>query len=328
MSDAEAALTRIARALGGSETYSRKDVSDEVGVPLSVLRARDEALGVRDLGHYTDTELEDAKNLKALLEAVGTDALVRTSRQDAALIRRLAITHLQLVRQEILEPLLAEHDEDGIEAVAAALEEMADPLFERATALLSTTYRRVLIDLLASEIVEMGFGGDETLELAVGFVDVVGYTSLTARVDPAGLRGILEDFEDRCHAAATAREVELVKFLGDAALYVSPDPLVLADLLLDLVDPRADRPDGSAGLSAGLGHGEVVVRTGDVFGQPVNIAARLTDLAVEGSLVADEELRERLQDRFELSTLPPTKLHGIGRRRPLRVRRTNEDRRA
>ncbi|MDX1619842.1 MAG: adenylate/guanylate cyclase domain-containing protein [Nitriliruptorales bacterium] len=326
-SDREQTLDRVARALGGDRTYSRQEVSEEVGVPLKVLRARDEALGVRDLGHYTETELEDAKALKALLDAVGSEALVRTSREDAALVRRLAITHLQVVRDEVLHPLMQEHSED-LGAVAEALAEMADPMFDRATDLLATTYRRVLVDLLASEVVALGMGGDETIRLAVGFADVVGYTSLTARVDPSGLRGILERFEERCHEVARDRDVQLVKFLGDAALYVGPDPISLADLLLDLVDPPGAGPDdvpGDTGLSAGMGFGEVVLRSGDVFGGPVNMAARLTDLAVDGSLVADDDLKERLAGQFQLSTLPPTKLHGIGRRRPLRVRRERSD---
>ncbi|MDX1658746.1 MAG: adenylate/guanylate cyclase domain-containing protein [Nitriliruptorales bacterium] len=326
-SEVEQTLERIARALGGDQTFSRKEVSDEVGVPLAVLQARDEALGVQPLEHYTETELEDARALKALLDAVGSDALVRTSREDAALVRRLAITHLQVVRDEILHPLLEEYGDD-LDAVADSLADLADPLFDRATKLLATTYRRVLIDLLASEVVALGMGGDETLELAVGFADVVGYTSLTARVDPSGLKGILQEFEDRCHRVAVDRDVQLVKFLGDAALYVSSDPTVLADVLLDLVDPIDSEQDGDpreTGLSAGLGFGEVVLRSGDVYGAPVNMAARLTDLAVGGSLVADDELRDALEDGYRLSTLPPTKLHGIGRRRPLRVRRGGAD---
>lgn len=318
MTEAEDALQRIARALGGSGSYTRREVSERTGVPLKVLQARDEALGLRDAPHYTDTDLADAEALKELLEAVGSQPLLRTSRADASLVRQIALAHLQLVRDEVLEPLLAESGGD-LDAVADSLAELADPLLERATELLASTYRRILIDLLASEVVALGLGGDDTVTLAIGFVDVVGYTSLTARVDPASLRGVLERFEDRCHEAANQSEAQLVKFLGDAAMFVSPDPCELADVLLGLVAP-ADGSDDDAGLSAGLGHGEVVTRAGDMFGEPVNLAARLTDLAVGGSLVAGEELGDQLAERFSLSRLPPTKLHGIGRRRPLRVR--------
>lgn len=325
MTEPDDALRRVARALGGPGSYSRQEVSERTGVPLRVLQARDEALGLRDTGDYTDTDLADAEALKELLEAVGSQALMRTSRADAALVRQIALTHLLLVRDEILTPLLAETEGD-IDAAADSLAELADPMLDRATTLLASTYRRILIDLLASEVVALGLGGDDTVTLAVGFVDVVGYTSLTARVDPAALRGVLERFEERCHSAATNRDAQLVKFLGDAALYVSPDPCELAEILLDLVDPEGeDAGRDDAGLSAGLGFGDLVVRAGDVFGEPVNLAARLTDVAVGGSLVADEELGDRLAERFSLSRLPSTKLHGIGRRRPVRVRRREDD---
>lgn len=331
--DGRAPVLLARLVLGGGDSYTLRQIEEHAGVPAQVLRARERALGIAAQERYGRADLDDAENLARLLEAIDEDALLRTSRDDAVLIRRLAVSHLQLVRDELITPMREEGRSDT--DVALALGELAESLLRVASDLLSSAYRRVLTHLLSTEFVVLGARSGERTELAVGFVDVVGYTSLSARVDPSGLRGLVEGFEQRCHDAAAGRDrIQLVKFLGDAAMYVSRDPADLAEMLLELVDPTGDRDgdegpgtgdgDGvreAVGLSAGVGFGEVLTRGGDHFGEPVNLAARLTDLAVGGSVVVDERLHETLSPRFHLSRLPPTKLHGIGRRRPLRVRR-------
>lgn len=159
---------------------------------------------------------------------------------------------------------------------------MAESLLDLASDVLSSAYRRVISHLLSTEFVALASQSGERMELAVGFVDVVGYTSLSARIDPSGLRGLVEGFEERCHEAADDSDrIQLVKFLGGAAMYVCGDPVELAEALLDLVDPASGRggrdeartgsgdEDGQTlGLSAGLGFGEVLTRSGDDFGEP------------------------------------------------------------
>lgn len=320
--EGRAGLLLAHRALGGVHSYTPDEVAERTGVPTDVLRARDRALGLPDTTTYTDTDVEDAEALARLLGAIDTGDLLQTAREDAALIRRLAMTHLQLIRDQILTPM-REDGEDQV-GIALALQDLAGPLLGSASALLATSYRRLLTHLLSTDMVVQGATTTDRPERAVGFVDVIGYTSLSARVDPAGLRDILERFEGRCtDVAAESPDVELVKFLGDAAMYVSADPETLASLLLELVDPVPHDDEDDLELSGGMAFGPVLTRGGDVFGTPVNLAARLTDLAVGGSLVADDELSDRFAERFAISRLPPRKLHGIGRRRPIRLRRAS-----
>ena len=81
----------------------------------------------------------------------------------------------------------------------------------------------------------------------------------------------------------------VVKFLGDAVMWVSPKPERLAKAALDLVDhPRARE----AGLQvrAGLGYGPILTQGGDYFGNAVNLAARLVAAAAPGQILAAEEV--------------------------------------
>ncbi len=158
------------------------------------------------------------------------------------------------------------------------------------------------------------------LELAVGFADMVGYTALSARIDPTGLEEVLDVFEQRVLEVIGAREdVSLVKFLGDAAMLVSVDPVALASTLLEVCERLPDLEE--APLRAGLAHGRTLVREGDYFGPAVNLAARLTDRARPWSLLADPALDDVLDEHFEVSRIRPMSIRGIGFTRPLAVGR-------
>ena len=81
-------------------------------------------------------------------------------------------------------------------------------------------------------------------------------------------------------------------------------------------DPRL--PDVRVGLATGA----VVMRLGDVFGPPVNLAARLTAVARRNRVITDHETADRLPvGEFDTRPLPPRPLRGFGLVEPVAVRR-------
>jgi class 3 adenylate cyclase len=87
----------------------------------------------------------------------------------------------------------------------------------------------------------------------------------------------------------------VVKFIGDAVMWVSPSAEQLARAAFDLVDhPRARE----AGLQvrAGLGYGEILAINGDYFGNAVNLAARLVAAASPGQILAAAAIHEQLPE--------------------------------
>lgn len=140
-----------------------------------------------------------------------------------------------------------------------------------------------------------------------------------SEIPPTSVADVLGSFEDAVHAAVTAvGEVLVVKFIGDAVMLVSGSLDRLVDVLTRVVD--APLPDGEeVERRAGAGAGPVVIRDGDDVGTPVNIAARLTDLARPGSVLVAEDAVERLSDDWTSRQLRPRKLKGLGRSRPSRV---------
>ena len=75
-------------------------------------------------------------------------------------------------------------------------------------------------------------------------------------------------------------------------------------------------------VRVGLASGSVVVRLGDVFGPPVNLAARLTTVARRNRVIIDEATAGMLPaSQFETRKMPPRPLRGFGLVEPITVRR-------
>src|SRR6185312_8911681 len=116
--------------------------------------------------------------------------------------------------------------------------------------------------------------------------------------------------------------------IGDAVMLVSTDTARLIDTVLELVDVAA--AEGLPRLRAGIDTGLAVSRAGDWFGSPVNVASRVTALALPGTVLVTDSARESTGDGDDL-TWSPTGTHhlrGVPRRVELfRVRRAPADRR-
>ena len=314
------ALALVNPLLSRERVFTAQEAADRAGIPVDYLIARDRSLGLPPDFGYTHEEITELRLLADLLQVLPAEAVLRNMRSDAQAMRRIALSNLQLVNEHVAVPLREAGGNDV--AVAVALAELAQSLLPATIPLLGSSFRRILTHALGTEMVAVASrsAGSET-PVAVGFVDVVGFTSLSARIDPHGLDDVLDAFETRCYVISGLHQgVELVKFLGDAAMFVCVEPVTLTEALLDTVTPvDDDSPLADAPMRAGIAYGAVLARGGDYFGAPVNLAARLTDHARPGTVLADEELAEQLEP-FYVRRVPPMRLRGLGFRRPLRVR--------
>lgn len=124
------------------------------------------------------------------------------------------------------------------------------------------------------------------LERAIGFVDVVSYTSRSAQLGPTELAELVSVFEERARDVVTEAGARVVKTLGDGVLFVADDLASGVAAALDLRDAYAD-PQIPFEVHGGLTWGRVLARSGDVFGTPVNLASRLADHAGAAELLTD-----------------------------------------
>ncbi|MBW3668021.1 MAG: adenylate/guanylate cyclase domain-containing protein [Actinobacteria bacterium] len=153
-------------------------------------------------------------------------------------------------------------------------------------------------------------GSTARRDTVVGFVDIVGYTVLSQTIRPADLARLIDAFEGLVAEKVVGAGGQVVKLIGDAALFVVDDAADACRVALDIV-AAAERA-GLPRLRAGLAAGDVITLHGDVFGEVVNLAARLVAVAPENLVVADGEVRTRSEGAVAFTPLPPQDLKGFG----------------
>ncbi len=310
-------LVLAAEALHEPARYSLRDLEEASGLPPEVLSSVLDTAGPSPDG-YTQSDLEAAHLFTQLLEVLPLDALLRIARSRSIALSTVARADMSLMRDNIVLPL-REAGADDL-AIAIALAEHTGEFDRISRRLLVHDYRRHVRQQLRSELSTLAAqSGGPAIHACVGFVDLVGYTALAARVDPHGLDELLDEFERRVvDAASTDDEVTIVKFLGDAAMFVSSDLRALVDVLLRLTSEGSEAEEMP--IRGGIASGEVLLREGDYYGTPVNVAARLTDIARAWSLLVDEDLRDHVDEHYDVRRIRPTRVRGLGMKRPLVVR--------
>ncbi len=135
-------------------------------------------------------------------------------------------------------------------------------------------------------VLQAGVADREIVRLAIGFVDLVGFTSLSRLASPAELIGTIEEFERRAFESASRHGGRIIKSIGDEVMIAASDATVVATIALDLIDSIGDDP--SVSPRGGVSAGEVLFRLGDYYGPVVNLAARLASEAVPGEVLTDQ----------------------------------------
>ena len=155
----------------------------------------------------------------------------------------------------------------------------------------------------------------------MGFADIVSFTALSNRLSEERIGDLVELFESRCSDVVASQRGRVIKSIGDSVLFVNDDPVRAYDTaegIISVVGRDSRMPD----VRLGLASGSVVMRLGDVFGPPVNLAARLTAVARRNRIIIDSATAELLPaDEFETRPLPARPIRGFGLVEPVAVRR-------
>ncbi len=120
---------------------------------------------------------------------------------------------------------------------------------------------------------------------AVLFVDVSGSTAFFERYGEVAGHAMVEHCFKVIVPPVEKHAGRIVKYMGDGFLAVFDDPAAsieaAAAMNSSLADDNATRPDAArVRIHSGISVGPVVVREdGDVYGDPVNVAARVQHLA-------------------------------------------------
>jgi class 3 adenylate cyclase len=158
------------------------------------------------------------------------------------------------------------------------------------------------------------------------FCDLVGSTSLAAKLDPEDWRNLVNAYLDAAEAARSALGAHLLKKLGDGlmALFGYPHAqendaeravraaLAIQRALVELNarDARAVRPE--LAVRIGLDSGPVVVDpTGEVFAEAPNVAARVQALAEPGAILVTAAVQRQVAGVFLAEDKGAQALRGV-----------------
>ena len=150
----------------------------------------------------------------------------------------------------------------------------------------------------------------DSLRIGVGFADLSGFTSMSQTKPMRELSMLLSEFEATSTDTVQDAGGRVVKFLGDAVMFVAPTPSMTAEIACALVHhPKAAH--AGLGVRAGIAYGDVLAQDGDYFGPPVNLAARLVAAAEPGQVLASPETVELLDNGHIVVAQEPRQLRGI-----------------
>ncbi len=150
---------------------------------------------------------------------------------------------------------------------------------------LAPLFRHHLRQAIVRQRASMGRAQDRRLRtMTLGFVDLVGFTPLSALMSPGELVAFIRDFEARSWDVASRAGGRIVKVIGDEVMISALDVETGCEIVVGLIEEFAT---SEAQPRAGLATGEVVSRLGDFFGPVVNLASRLVDQAVPGEVLAE-----------------------------------------
>lgn len=107
-----------------------------------------------------------------------------------------------------------------------------------------------------------------------------------------------------------------MKLLGDGAMLRLTDAAVGVSAALELVETMSG--EGVLSSHAGVHTGPVIERDQDVFGQTVNLASRIADVAGPGEVLASEAVAQATADAaFGFEAIGNAELDGVPHPIPL-----------
>lgn len=247
------------------------------------------AFGLPDQGLdaplLTDADVAALQTYFDVTQMAGPDLAHAMARVIGASLARISEAEASAMRMGVDAVNL---DRTGSEAVTARSYDELTQLVPRIGALLDTLHRQHL-EAARVHFEGIGTDGGSSFRCGIGFADLSGFTRITEELPLLELSQLLNVFEQDATDTIAVHGGRVVKFLGDAVMWVSARPEDLVATARDLVE-HPDAAHLGIGVRAGLAFGAVLAQDGDYFGPPVNLASRLAALAGPGEVLLSGEL--------------------------------------
>jgi class 3 adenylate cyclase len=281
-------------------TWTLRDIAEQLATDVSTLDRLRRASGFPpidpDERSFDDGDLVLFRSFLQASSFFSAGELLHLTRVIGASMRRIADAASEMFFIDVEAPLrsvaggelaLAKKNLEAMQLTRAAIA-VFEPLFRahlQESLHTSRTARR--------DAAELG-----TVPLAIGFVDLSGYTSMVERISATDLLSAVLGFESAAYDLVAERGGRVVKMIGDEVMYTTVDVASACDIALGLLDTLGAHETVRA--RGGVSFGNVIAHGGDLYGVSVNRASRMADIAIPDEVLVDADVVSRAGvHRFE-----------------------------
>ena len=283
--------------IGQGDVLTLTEVAERAGITPEIAQVVYRALGLSTAGldepKFGDADVQLLNDVLSLPGSVGygVDEMGETLRVFGSMLGRMADAAVAVYRQGA-EQRLSESGADELERAHAYAEAAQAGI--NVPVMVGVMLRHHVMESLQRQRSAVREGGDPaSVTMSVGFVDLAGFTPLSASLETSELVSLVSNFENRSIDIVNRHGGQVVKHLGDEIMFVAADEADGCRIALDLRDAFSDaeiQPHG------GLASGDLVMRRGDYYGPIVNLASRLVEHAIRGEILVTEAVAVAVDD--------------------------------
>jgi len=317
--------------LPAARRYTQAEVSALTGMDPELSRRFWRALGFPDAGPeermFTDLDVEALETLRSIIDLGVAD--VDTSLQFARVIGSSMARIAEAEASPAVRGMamgLGPGPGDSVEA-ADRFAQVAEHTLPALARLLEFAWRRHVQAAVRRSMLLRSRSHDGALPvLAVGFADMVGFTTLSQQLSEEELAAVVARFEEVAYETVTAGGGRVVKMIGDEAMFVADSAIDAARIGLALAEAYAD-DELLSDVRVALAIGPVLIQDGDYYGPVVNLASRVVNMAAPGAVVVTDEFHAAVEaataaepggetpgvEEFQFGMLRPRRVKDLGR---------------
>ena len=301
-------------------TVSYRELMKRLGIPedeaQAVLRAAGLPMPNLDTPARVDAvrAFESYATIRAL--PIPIDARLHAMRVTGDSMRRASQVQAELFRNHVVDPLLEAYRED-LNQANELIGEISARANETITALTSWLYQRYLEHETVKSVTERMeaavSGGPlsmgRTRDPSVAFVDLVGFTVLSADGGDREAADLAQHFSDHLMDITSSYGGRVIKTLGDGAMTFFDNGAEAVRACLHL---QADlQGQGFPPIRVGINRGPVVAQAGDFYGTTINVAARITDYARPREVLVSSTVLPDGAEGVDLEEIGEVTLKGV-----------------
>ena len=159
-------------------------------------------------------------------------------------------------------------------------------------------------------------------EVSVLFADVSGSTKLYETAGDAVAHAAIEKCVNLMRERTLTARGRVIKTIGDEVMSAFPTVDAAADAAIEMQSAISELPPVGGtqiGIRIGFNHGPVVERDGDVFGDAVNLAARLAGVATKGQIITARDTVMLMSPMLKAATRAITTIQVKGKAQEIQV---------